>query len=133
MYIKGIPGQRDRFLSPIEGLLLHDFPVAKIIFPPTISPNDLKQLIGNTQHCKAVGLAIMLAICMVAWGKRTKATSSSTKELFSYHEFHCRNGTLQRKVFNKLHGPKSAKQKKRIQQKKSSSQKRKGATRQNNK
>lgn len=119
MYIKGIPGQRDRFLSPIEGLLLHDFPVAKIIFPPTISANDLKQLIGNTQHCKAVGLAIMLAIGMVAWGNRAKATSSSTKELFSYHEFHCRNCSLQRKVFNKLRGPpKSAKQKKLSQKRK---------------
>ena len=100
MYIMGFPGQADRFMAAIEGLSLHDFPVDKIKLPSSMSSNELRSLVGNTQHCKAVGLAVLLAVSLVSWTRSsTKFLSSESGSMsaaagFSYVEFHCKAGVL---------------------------------------
>ena len=56
-----------RFLTALDGLLLHSYPVHQMHIPASFSDATLKQLVGNTQHVQAVAAAELLAMRMVNW------------------------------------------------------------------
>lgn len=56
-----------RALVPVDKLLLHAFPVHKMIFPESLTNEQVSSLGGNTMHLASVGLAMLLAVAMVDW------------------------------------------------------------------
>jgi hypothetical protein len=95
MFLTDFPGKPDRFISPIEGFLLHDFPLDAIKVPEDFSLQTVRNLIGNTQHCKAVALAVSLGLTLLGDLPRQQFTARVSKSQdFHFHEFQCRKGEL---------------------------------------
>ena len=69
---------KSRFVTAVDGLLLHSYPVHEMRIPASLSEAALKQLVGNTQHVQAVAAAELLVMCLVN-GSRPAATLLPTQ------------------------------------------------------
>ena len=58
-----------RVIAPLEKILLHAFPIHRMVFPSNVSDKDLGSMGGNTMHVQIVGVAMMFAISLVDWSK----------------------------------------------------------------
>lgn len=58
-----------RTIIPVEKLMLHAFPVHRMVIPKEITDKDLESLGGNTMHVMCVGVAISLVLKLVDWDK----------------------------------------------------------------
>ena len=56
-----------RLVSPMEKIMLHGFPVHRMIIPSGISDRDLESMGGNTMHVHVVGAAMLMVLAMVDW------------------------------------------------------------------
>ena len=56
-----------RRLVPLEKLLVHGFPVHKMVFPDGITDAMMEELGGNTMHLMCVGAALLIATSIVDW------------------------------------------------------------------
>ena len=61
--------QLGRTVIPIEKLMLHAFPIHRMVFPKDVTDADLESLGGNTMHVMCVGVAIAMVLRMVDWAK----------------------------------------------------------------
>ena len=56
-----------RVVTPIEKILVHGFPVHRMVFPAQVTDAELASMGGNTMHVHVVAVALMLATSMVDW------------------------------------------------------------------
>ena len=56
-----------RVVTPIEKILVHGFPVHRMVFPAQVTDAELASTGGNTMHVHVVAVALMLATSMVDW------------------------------------------------------------------
>jgi hypothetical protein len=72
-----------RTIIPIEKLMLHAFPVHRMVIPKEITDKDMESLGGNTMHVMCVGVAMSMVLKLVDWDKvrqlggRTETRSGS--------------------------------------------------------
>eukprot|EP00435_Cladocopium_sp_Y103_P028327 s3667_g7.t1 len=62
-----IVAEVQRALVPHEMLLLHGFPLHRMVVPPTIKGVDLQSMAGNTMHIPVVGAAMVMTLLLVDW------------------------------------------------------------------
>ena len=58
-----------RTIIPVEKLMLHAFPVHRMVIPKEVTDTDMESLGGNTMHVMCVGVAISLVLKLVDWDK----------------------------------------------------------------
>ena len=63
---------RHRLLSSHECLALMGFPLSMVTIPDTVSDRSLHFMAGNSMHVSAVGLGILLAMCLVDWQGKSR-------------------------------------------------------------
>ena len=56
-----------RVVTPIEKILVHGFPVHRMVFPAQVTDAELASMGGNTMHVHVVAVALMLATSLVDW------------------------------------------------------------------
>lgn len=56
-----------RVISPLEKVLLHGFPVHRMLIPAEITDSQLESMGGNTMHVHVVGAAILMVLALVDW------------------------------------------------------------------
>lgn len=56
-----------RVVTPIEKILVHGFPVHRMVFPAQVTDAELASMGGNTMHVHVVAVALMLSTSMVDW------------------------------------------------------------------
>ncbi len=61
--------QLGRTIVPLEKLMLHAFPIHRMVIPKGVTDADLESLGGNTMHVMCVGVAIVMVLRMVNWAK----------------------------------------------------------------
>ena len=59
--------QRARTLVPHEMLLLHGFPLHRMVIPASIKGADLQSMAGNTMHIPVVGAAMVMTLLLIDW------------------------------------------------------------------
>ena len=62
-----IVAQLQRAIVPHEMLLLHGFPLHRMVFPASIKGSDLASMGGNTMHIPVVALATLMTLLLVDW------------------------------------------------------------------
>ena len=58
-----------RIIAPLEKILLHAFPIHRMVFPANLTDKELASMGGNTMHVEIVAVAMMLALALVDWTK----------------------------------------------------------------
>ena len=56
-----------RALVPHEMLLLHGFPLHRMVIPASIKGADLQSMAGNTMHIPVVGAAMVMTLLLIDW------------------------------------------------------------------
>ena len=56
-----------RVLTPLEKVMMHGFPVHRMVLPRDITFPDLASMGGNTMHVHIVGAAISMLLSLVDW------------------------------------------------------------------
>ena len=54
-------------IVPHEMLLLHGFPLHRMVFPASIKGSDLASMGGNTMHIPVVALATLMTLLLIDW------------------------------------------------------------------
>ena len=70
-----------RVIAPLEKILLHAFPIHRMIFPSSLRDAELASMGGNTMHVQIVGIAMMFAVSLVDWTKPVASTSVASAAL----------------------------------------------------
>ncbi|CAE8614261.1 unnamed protein product [Polarella glacialis] len=65
-----------RTIVPIEKVMLHAFPVHRMVFPSEIRGRELESLGGNTMHVQVVAVAICIGLALVDWDLAAKCTAN---------------------------------------------------------
>ena len=60
-------GAAGRVVTPLEKIMLHGFPIHRMMIPHDIGPAELSSMGGNTMHVQVVAAAILMLQSLVDW------------------------------------------------------------------
>ena len=71
-----------RSLTGAEKLLVHGFPLHKMVIPRGVTQTDLGNMGGNTMHLKSVGFVMAVGLGLMASGRQGVASEAKTEVAF---------------------------------------------------
>ncbi|CAE7536198.1 unnamed protein product [Symbiodinium sp. CCMP2592] len=62
-----VSARAGRIISPLEKVMLHGFPIHRMVFPSKVTDKELASMGGNTMHVQIVAVAMKFALALVNW------------------------------------------------------------------
>ncbi|CAE7479645.1 ngoBIM [Symbiodinium sp. CCMP2592] len=62
-----VSARAGRIISPLEKVMLHGFPIHRMVFPSRVTDKELASMGGNTMHVQIVAVAMKFALALVNW------------------------------------------------------------------
>ena len=64
-----VSSRAGRIISPLEKVMIHGFPIHRMVFPSKLTDQELASMGGNTMHVQIVAVAMKFALSLVDWSK----------------------------------------------------------------
>ena len=72
--------EAQRVVVPMEKILLHGFPIHRMVWPSCLTDHEIASMGGNTMHVHIVGVAIMLCLSVVDWSLPQAQKSAPSRD-----------------------------------------------------